>query len=157
MISKTRVQVVPDVHLVLEDAEGRVLLLLRQNTGYADGQYGLVAGHLDGQETAREAMGREALEEAGLHIAPTNLELVHLSHRAGTDAPERLGLFFRATVPTEAPRNMEPDKCAGLHWFAWNALPETTIPYVRRALDQIKAGERYSEWGWEEPERGGSA
>lgn len=87
---KRRFQLVPDVHLLLE-REGRLLFLERQNTGYADGLLGLVAGHLEGAETAREALCREAYEEVGLSLHPVDLELVHVSHRRHTTEFGRQG------------------------------------------------------------------
>ncbi len=42
-----RFTLIPEVHLLLID-KGRVLLLQRWNTGYADGQYSVVAGHAEG-------------------------------------------------------------------------------------------------------------
>lgn len=54
------------VYLILVK-DGKVLLLRRANTGYEDGNYGLVAGHLDGDESATTGMVREASEESGLH------------------------------------------------------------------------------------------
>ena len=144
---KRRFHLVPDVHLILE-REGRVLLLERQNTGFADGQLGLVAGHLEGAETAREAMCREAYEEVGLSLHPVDLNLVHLVHRRHGREPERLGLFFRTRRWPGEPVNAEPEKCAGLHWCAWNRWPETVIPYVAETLRAIRSRTFYSEWGW---------
>ncbi len=52
-----RFSLIPEVHLILE-SNGQLLLLKRANTGYEDGNYSLVAGHIDGNESAREAMVR---------------------------------------------------------------------------------------------------
>lgn len=54
------------VFAVLEDADGRVLLLERTNTGWLDGSYGLPSGHVEPGEMPSEAMVREALEEVGV-------------------------------------------------------------------------------------------
>ena len=55
------------VHLILVQ-DSKVLLLRRYNTGYEDGNYGVVAGHLERDEEIVAAMVREAREEAGIEI-----------------------------------------------------------------------------------------
>ncbi len=62
---KERYKFICAVYLILIK-ENKVLLLKRANTGYEDGNYSLVAGHMDGNETIKQAMIREATEEAGI-------------------------------------------------------------------------------------------
>jgi 8-oxo-dGTP pyrophosphatase MutT (NUDIX family) len=64
---KERFKLIPAVYLILRRND-EVLLLRRANTGYQDGKYSLIAGHLDGDELATEGMIREAKEEAGIVI-----------------------------------------------------------------------------------------
>jgi 8-oxo-dGTP diphosphatase len=58
---------IPAVYLILR-RDSQVLLLKRANTGYQDGKYSLIAGHLEGDELATEATAREAKEEAGISV-----------------------------------------------------------------------------------------
>src|SRR4051812_27606999 len=55
------------VHLFLL-RDDQVLLLRRQNTGYEDGNYSVIAGHVEGGEEIKAAMIREAREEAGITL-----------------------------------------------------------------------------------------
>jgi 8-oxo-dGTP pyrophosphatase MutT (NUDIX family) len=125
-------------------------MLRRFNTGYEDGRYSLVAGHVDGDEALAAAMAREAEEEAGLIIDPADLTLVHTMHRkaetAGED--ERLGFFFRPSKWIGRPDNREPQKCDDLAWFPIDRPPADTIPYIRTAIGHIRASRAYSSHGW---------
>ena len=141
-----RFMLIPEVHLILFRGE-QTLLLRRYQTGWMDGHYSVVAGHVDGRETFRSAMAREAHEEAGLTIETSDLRLVHTMHR-NSDS-ERLSLFFTCETWGGEPCNMEPHKCDDLSWFDRGALPENMVPYVRSALGSVAEGVPYSEFGWE--------
>lgn len=121
-------------------------MLRRANTGYMDGMYSLVAGHIDGNEALTAATVREAKEESGVTIAPEDLRLKVTMHRRGDD--ERLDFFFEPAAWTGELQNMEPGKCDDLSWFPLDALPENTIPYIREAIRCYREDVGYSEVGW---------
>ena len=141
-----RFQATVAVHLFLLRG-GEILLLRRRNTGYEDGAYSVIAGHLDGDEPATLALAREAMEEAGIAIAPADLRFAHVMHRkeAGA-ADERIDLFFAATVWQGDPTVRELDKCSELRWASLNALPENVVSYVRTALDHFLHNRPYAEF-----------
>ncbi len=145
MNDKQRWTVVPAVYLILIK-NGQILLLRRANTGYQDGNYSLPAGHLNGGESAQDAMVREADEEIGVSLDPANLELVHTQHRLAEEADhERIDLYFKTTNWQGEIVNKEPNKCDDLRWFNVDELPSNLIVCVRIALDNIKVKKYYSD------------
>ncbi len=140
-----RFSLISEISLLLI-RDGKICLLLRQNTGYEDGKYCFIAGHKEADETAREAMVREAAEEAGIVIEVENLQLAHVMHRFDKD--ERIAFFFTVKSFEGEPQNLEPEKHAEMTWFPLDALPENMVPYMKFALQQVGKGEVYSEFGW---------
>ncbi len=144
-----RFQATVAVHLFLLRGD-EVLLLRRHNTGYEDGSYSVIAGHLDGDEPARMAMVRETAEEAGITVSPSALRFVHVMHRKETgESDERIDLFFAATTWRGEPAIGEPEKCSELRWSALEDLPVNVVPYVRAALEHVRHNRGYSEF-WPE-------
>jgi 8-oxo-dGTP diphosphatase len=126
--------------------DGKILLLRRANTGFEDGNYGLVAGHLDAHESLMHSAIREAKEESGVDIHPKDLEVKTTMHRRQAD--ERIDFFFEVKKWDGEPTNREPDKCDDLRWFPLDGLPANTIPYIRQAIECYQKGISYSEFGW---------
>ncbi|MDP3964045.1 MAG: NUDIX domain-containing protein [bacterium] len=144
---KQRFTLIPEVYLILIQ-DGRILLSRRFQTGYEDGNYSLVAGHADGGETMREAMAREALEEAGLTISPRDLNHAVTLHRWCGDH-ERIGFFFTPERWRGEIENSEPNKCDDLGFFVLDRLPANIIPYISHVIGCYQQGIPYSEFGWE--------
>lgn len=142
---KKRFKLLGAVHLLLIKDE-HILLLKRYNTGYEDGNYSVVAGHLDGDEEVKSAMIREAREEAGIVIAPQDMQVTGVMHRKSND--ERIDFFLVAHDWHGEIINNEPHKCAELRWFPLNQLPENVIPYVRRAIQNYQQGHWFDSFGW---------
>ena len=76
-----RFRLVPEVHLFLLDGHSRVLLLRRCNTGFEDGSYSVVAGHVEADEAITFAAIREAKEEGAIGILRDDLHVAGIMHR----------------------------------------------------------------------------
>jgi ADP-ribose pyrophosphatase YjhB (NUDIX family) len=126
----------------------QILLSRRYQTGYMDGHYSVPAGHLNGNETVRMAGAREALEEIGVRIDPAEMVFAGVFHRYESD--ERVDFFVQVKKWTGQPINAEPGKCDELCWTEMDALPENTIPYIRRAIENFRTGTPFEEFGWNE-------
>jgi 8-oxo-dGTP diphosphatase len=146
-MSDRRHRFVSAVHLFLFRDE-QVLLLRRRNTGFADGWYSVPAGHLDGDERVIEATAREAEEEIGVTLDPDRLRVVGVMHRRAPD--ERIDFFLTADAWAGKVVNAEPEKCDDLSWFPLDRLPPNVVPYVAQALENVRIGRWFDEFGWDE-------
>jgi 8-oxo-dGTP diphosphatase len=133
------------VHLLFF-RDNQVLLLRRFNTGYADGQYSVPAGHLEGGETVVTAAAREAEEETGLRIEVDDIAFSSVVHRKDSD--ERVDFFVHVRNWQGEPVNTEPEKCDELRWVNINELPDNVIPYVKQAIQNHLMGIPFNEFGW---------
>ena len=138
------------VHLFLEE-DNKILLLRRYNTGYEDGNYSVVAGHVDGDETVMSAMKREALEEAGIEIQENDLKIVQVMHRKSTD--ESIEYFLHSDKYLGNISIMEPNKCDELSFYDLNKLPTNIVPYVKQALINYKDGIYFSTYGFKKKKK----
>ncbi|MFA6382261.1 MAG: NUDIX domain-containing protein [Candidatus Buchananbacteria bacterium] len=146
MSEKERFKPYAAAYLVLIK-DGQVLLMKRANTGYQDGNYGLVSGHFDGGETAKQCIIREAKEEAGITVFPEDLKVTHVMHRY-RPAREYFDIYLGTGKWSGEITNMEQDKCDELKWFKIDDLPENLIPEIKLALENIKNNIHYGEFGW---------
>jgi 8-oxo-dGTP diphosphatase len=144
-----RFKLIPEVYLILV-RDGKILLSRRFQTGYEDGNYGLVSGHGEAHETMRAAAAREAKEEADITIDPSRLQHVLTMHRAVEENHERIAFYFTTDHWDGEIKNAEPEKCDDLSWFPLDQLPENTIPYIRFAIECYQKNIQYCEFGWEQ-------
>lgn len=132
------------VRLVLE--ENGKLLFLRQ-TKRNGGRYTLIGGNVEEKEFAREALTREAKEEADIHVEPDDLTLVHVLHRHKLQKNQTLiVLYFKAARFSGEPESLETKKFKDVAWFSPEELPEEISMPTRHVLQSIKKGEIYSEF-----------
>ena len=142
---KARTGASVNCHLILRQGN-QVLLSLRQNTGWKDDHWGLVAGHVEDGEPASQGMVREAFEEIGISINPSDLKVLHIGHHK--TARQNVDIFFTCDHYEGTIINKEPEKCGRLEYFPLDNLPSNTIDYLVRILQDIRFGKTYSETGW---------
>lgn len=146
-MAKKRFKTTVAVNLLLR-RDDEILLLKRANTGNQDDMYNVIAGHLEQDELGTEAIIREAREETGITIEPSDLKFVHFVQRLPVydNDEEYLDLFYEASVWQGDVINNEPDKCESLDWFRIENLPNNTIPLLPVVLKKIKSAKTYSEY-----------
>lgn len=140
-------QVVPAAYVIFRrQVSGReqVLLQLRRGTGYMDEHWACAAaGHVEAGESAFRAAAREAFEELGVRIAPTDLVPVcamHRTQRTGRPVDERVDFFFECRRWGGDPHLQEADKAVDLRWFDLAALPDPVVPHELFVLEQVSRG-----------------
>ena len=132
------------VFLILEKG-GQIHLQRPYNTGYRDGEYDLTAGHMEGNESVQQTIIREAKEEIGIGLHEEDLKVLHVMHN--TNDADYFNIFLAASTWVGEPKNMEPEKCDDVRWFAKDSLPSPLTPHVHQALANIRNGIFYSNFG----------
>jgi 8-oxo-dGTP pyrophosphatase MutT (NUDIX family) len=141
-----RFQLVPAAYVVFlrEGPNGaEVLLHLRQGTGYMDGHWATIAGHVEAGESVLAAAVREASEEVGVEIAEADLvPLTVLQRTQNNDDPieERVDFIFTCRLWIGEPRRAELDKSAALGWFPLSDLPSPVVPHELLVLERLASG-----------------
>jgi 8-oxo-dGTP diphosphatase len=129
--------------------EKKVALVLRENTKWMNGFYGMPSGKVEKNENFTSAAIREGFEEVGVTIEPQDLKYIHTMHRHGQDM-DWVDVYFEVDKWKGEVINAEPDVHREVAWFDLQHLPQNIVPPVRAALVAIERGETYSEYGWEE-------
>lgn len=120
--------------------DNKVLLQLRDGTGFMDGYWSIAAaGHVEPNEDSMDAALREAREELGVEIRSADLRLFisALRQEPFIGANEVVDDFYLATCWSGTPQIMEPDRAADLRWFDISQLPDNVVPHERPVLLEL--------------------
>ena len=132
------------VNLVLFSGN-KICLMRRYNTGWNDGKYALMGGHVNDEENPIKAVIREAEEELGIYIKESDLN--HLYTMAVK--PDHIYLYFGCKAFDGIITNNEPHQCDDISFFDINNLPENIIDADRIALNNIfNSNQKYCEFGY---------
>lgn len=135
-------KLVTDLMLIREkEGTKEVLLALRKNTGYRDGEYELPGGHVEEGEDLMHAMVREAKEELMINIKEEDLKIAHVLHHY---TGNRVNFILTTNIFEGIPSVGEPEKCEKIEWFNINDLPENTTKKVKKSMQEINSNIFYS-------------
>lgn len=145
-MDKKRSKVPVSVQLILKK-EDKVFLLRRANTGFGDGKYGFVGGHVEENEEIKKAMIREAKEEIDIDIKEEDLQVKYVMNRK-VGEKEYIDFVLTTDKWSGEEKIMEPEKCDHIGWYPMNELPENIIDFEKHLLKEHN--DFYIPWGWEE-------
>lgn len=121
--------------------DNKILLSQRYNTGFEDGNYGLIAGHVEDNEDIYSAIIREIKEEINIDINKEDLYLTNIIQRRTNE--NRLDFFFYSNKWDGNIINNEPKKCSDLQWFNIESLPNNTIQYIKYSISNYYKNKFY--------------
>lgn len=127
------------VHTIVRNAEERILLLERHNTGYMDGFLVPPGGHVEPSESISNAARREVNEESNLTLKELKAVVV-MPFAGGVD------FIFDSCQWEGTPAIGEPSKFSNIGWFDPLSLPNNVAPFVPKALELIDSGTWYHEF-----------
>lgn len=136
------------VNLILEQ-DNKVLMLYRKHTPIYNNMYGLPTGKVEFGESLKGNLIREAKEELGIDLDPSDLEFVltmWASYVYEGKHIEDVGFVFKATKFKGEIVNAEPHKHDHLKWFSFDNLPQDIQPHTGAVLKAYMLGQSYVEY-----------
>lgn len=128
--------------LIIKD--NKVLMILRKNKPDA-GNYNLVGGRMEKNETVSMAITREIQEEIGLDATNAEIEVVGSIHRVCDDGWNSIEYVVTVKNLQGEPVNLEPQFCEKLEWIPLDNLPKNITTYARLAIDNFINGVQFAE------------
>jgi len=145
MKNKERCKMPISVQVILVNQNDEVLLLKRKSTGFGDGLYAFIGGHVEQNEQVTDAAIREVKEEIGININKKNLIFKSVINRKVNENTEYIDFVFCVKEWQGKITNMEPEKCSELAWYKTNNMPQNTIDFEKYLIEN---DDIFLSWGW---------
>lgn len=134
-MEKERYKMPVSVQIMLFNENEEVLLLKRKTTGFGDGKYGFIGGHVEKNEDVKKAIIREVKEEVDIELEERDLKFRNVLNRKVNENTEYIDFVFVAKEWKGNIKNMEPEKCSELIWCNPNNLPHNIIDFEKYILN----------------------
>lgn len=116
----------------------QVLLQHRGQTEMLANKWDCISGHVEAQETVRQAMVREVYEELGIQIQADDLAFVGLTHLRLDDETTYYNIYLTTDRFVGTPHIMETDKHDDLKWVNLTDLPTMANEIVQNRYEAIQ-------------------
>lgn len=124
---------IPAVRAIIEDNQGRVLILRRANTQFGEGSWCLPGGKIDYGQRVEEAMAAEIREELSVQLVHADFLFYQNSLSPEQGGPHFINFYFRCSVSGDILLNEESSE------LAWVGLPDLDrYPLVFRNDEAIR-------------------
>jgi 8-oxo-dGTP pyrophosphatase MutT (NUDIX family) len=117
---------VPVVRLIVPNAEGKVLILRRARTAYAEGSWCLPGGKVDYNETVEQAVRKELCEETALECERARFLFYQDSLPPKPGTMHCINLYFECLVSGDPQMNPES---SGWAWIGPGDLDHYQIAF----------------------------
>ena len=107
------------------------------------GQYTLIGGNVDAEETAPQSLVRECFEEAGLIIKEEHLKLVHVRQKIKGKS-HKVTLYFQGLKWEGNIGPKEKNKFKAVNWYPIDQLPSKIKPTTKQVLHAINNGQLFA-------------
>ncbi|MBA3958689.1 MAG: NUDIX domain-containing protein [Parachlamydiaceae bacterium] len=115
--------------------EGKVLLGKRKGA-HGAGNWSFPGGHLEFEEQVRDCAIRELEEETSLKAVSIQ-ESHWVEDIMEKDNKHYITLYMIVTQFQGEPQLLEPHKCEGWQWFAWDALPSPLFVPIHSLIAKV--------------------
>lgn len=117
---------VPVVRLIIKNADGQILILRRQSTSYASGEWCLPGGKVDYGETVEESIVKEIREETSLNCTATRFLFYQDSLPMKPGGMHCINLYFECEVEGRVRMNEES---SGHAWISQGDLKRYSLTF----------------------------
>lgn len=137
-----RFRTILTARLLLEYRDHYLYLAQTKSNGES---FTLPGGKIEGEEFAKEALIREAFEEAAIVLTKKSLKIVHVVHKKLRSTTEII-FFFHATIWKGEVKVKEPDKFRETAWFPIDERPKRLPAVIQSAMSKIAKGKIFSQF-----------
>jgi len=117
---------IPVVRLIIVDSGGRVLVLRRDNTSHASGEWCLPGGKVDYDETVEESIVKEIREETSLNCTATRFLFYQDSLPLKQGGMHCINLYFECEVEGMVRLN---DESSDHEWISQGDFPRYSLTF----------------------------